>query len=381
MKVLYVSKALVVAAYRDKIRELARHVEVEAVIPDRWDGAPAETSPDGVPEPRRVPVRFPGHNHFHLYRQAARWLDAAAPDLVHVDEEPYSLVTLQLGRLCRRRGIPWLFFAWQNLDRRLPPPFGVVRSAVFRGARGAVAGTPAAARVLRATGYQGSLEVIPQFGVCPRRFSHDPESGRRVRERLGIPTDAFVVGYGGRLVPEKNVSGLLEAFRRLSADHGGGVGAGSEPHLVVVGDGPQRDALAAAARTAGLADRVHFTGLVPSTEMPGHLSAMDVLVLPTVGTATWAEQFGRILVEAMACGVAVVGTRHGEIPEVIGDAGALVSPGDVPALVAAIDALRDREVRDTRSAAGRARFLAHYTQERVAERTVAYYHELPGGRA
>ncbi|MBW3534817.1 MAG: glycosyltransferase family 4 protein [Gemmatimonadetes bacterium] len=388
MKVLYVSKALVVAAYRDKIAALGRHVDVRAVIPERWGREPVEASPEGVPEPERVPVRMPGHNHLHLYRGAGRWIDAASPDLVHVDEEPYSLVTLQMAGLCRRRGLPWLFFTWQNLERRPPPPFGAVRSAVLRGARGALAGTDGAGRALRSAGWKGPMAVIPQFGVCPRRFAPDAQARRSTRARLAVPPDAFLVGYGGRLVAEKGVHVLLDAFAKLSAGPGDGErpaapadGAdGEAAHLVLIGDGPERSRLEEHAARAGVADRVRFTGPVPSTAMPGTLAALDVLVLPTLGTASWTEQFGRVLVEAMACGIPVVGSLCGEIPSVIGDAGDLVPMEDAASLAEALRRLRDdAPLRRRRAEAGRRRVTERFTQERVAERTVEFYRSLVGG--
>src|SRR5690606_9394088 len=167
MRVLYVSKALVVAAYRDKLRALAAHVDVTALVPKRWGAqapeqdagagrgaahggggiAAAHASPGrangaaafaeragaaSAPPVITRPALLHGHNHFHLYRGAGAVLDAVRPDLVHIDEEPYSIVTLQLAELCRARGIPSLFFAWQNLAKRLPPPFGALRARVFR---------------------------------------------------------------------------------------------------------------------------------------------------------------------------------------------------------------------------------------------------------
>lgn len=374
MKVLYVSKALVSAAYRDKLGELDRLVDVAAVVPRRWGAAEPESSPPGLPEPRRVPAVLHGHNHLHLYPGASHWLDAEAPDLVHIDEEPYSLVTLQLARLCRRRRIPCLFFAWQNLRRRLPPPFPWVRSAVFRAVDGGIAGTDAAAGILRAEGYDGPVAVIPQFGVDPERFRPDPGAARRVRTRQGIPPDAFVVGYGGRLVPEKGVDVLVRAFARLPP-----APSGTEPWLVVLGDGPDADRLTREAYRVGVGGRTRFLGAVASTRVPEVLAALDVVVLPSVGTHSWAEQFGRILAEAMACGVPVVGSRCGEIPEVIGPAGDLVDRGDPQQLAAALERLLlDRNLRARRRAAGRARVLERFTQARVAERTVAFYEELAG---
>lgn len=376
MRVLYVSKALTVAVYRDKVRELAGRADVTAVMPERWDGRQPEPSPVGVPEPERVPVRFPGHNHLHWYPDAARWLGASDPDLVHVDEEPYSLVTLQLGRLCVRRDVPFLFFAWQNLQRRLPPPFGHVRRAVFRGARAGIAGTAAAAETLRADGFDGPLAVIPQFGVDPQRFAPDPAARAASRRQLDVPPDAFLAAYAGRLVAEKGVHVLLDAVVRLRDVT---PGAGQPPYLVFIGDGPERARLEDGARRAGAAAQVRFSGHLPSPRMPATLAACDALVLPSVGTASWTEQFGRVLVEAMACGVPVVGTRCGAIPEVIGPAGELVPPGDAAALADAIDRLRRTPGLGARRAReGRERVLAEYTQAKVAEETVAFYRRLVG---
>ncbi|HEX6939828.1 MAG TPA: glycosyltransferase family 4 protein [Longimicrobiales bacterium] len=390
MRVAYVSKALTVAAYRDKLRALSAHVEVRALVPARWDATEregGERDPGGAPwsaacEPGapagsagrasvparidRLPVLFAGHNHFHVYRGARRWLEAMRPDLLHVDEEPYSAVTFQLVRLARRLGVPALFFAWQNLDKRLPPPFGAMRARVFRGVAGAIAGTEAAAAVLRRAGYAGPLAVVPQFGVDAARFAPDARARAAARRRLGIGDAAFVVGYGGRLVPEKGVDVLLAAAAQLPG-----------AHVAILGDGRERRRLEELARRGGIAERVHFVGHVPSLEMPGWLPALDALALPSRRSPGWVEQFGRILVEAMACGVPVVGAATGEIPNVIGDAGAVVPEGDANALAAALRALGDDPGRRTElGRRARRRVLERYTNERVAADTAAFYHAI-----
>ena len=150
MKVLYISKALTVAAYRDKVRSLGELIDVAAIMPTRWGRQEVEPLLTSRPRITAWPVRAHGRNHFHTYRAAHRLLQGAGSDLVHIDEEPYSAVTFQLARLCRRSGTPFVFFAWQNLRKRLPPPFGAMRAYVFRHAAGAIAGTDAAADVLRA---------------------------------------------------------------------------------------------------------------------------------------------------------------------------------------------------------------------------------------
>ena len=371
MRVLYLSKALVVAEYRTKLAELSRGAEVVAVVPDRWGAQRVETADaeDGAVEFRRSLLH--GHNHFHVYPGLGEVVDRVKPDLVHIDEEPYSLVTLQAARVCRRRGIPSLFFAWQNLHKRLPPPFGILRRSVFRSVAGGIAGTPAAARVLEEGGYRRPLAVVPQFGVDADRFRPDPAARRRARERMGVAEGELLVGFGGRLVPEKGVGLLVRAVAALP-----GV------RLAVAGDGPERAGLAALARELGIAERVSFRGRVASTEMPGWLSALDALALPSLATRSWAEQFGRILVEAMACGVPVVASRSGEIPHVVGDAGVLVPEGDAAALRAALERLAaDADARARLARAGRERVLRRFTQARVANDTLSFYGEILAGRA
>src|SRR5207244_2622460 len=115
-----------------------------------------------------------------------RTLDEERPDLVHADEEPYSAVTGQIAALCGARRIPFVFFGWQNIDKRLPPPFGALRRSVFARAAGGIGGTERAALVLRRGGYRGPLAVIPQMGVDPKRYHPDADARTRVRARVGI---------------------------------------------------------------------------------------------------------------------------------------------------------------------------------------------------
>lgn len=366
MRVLYVSKASRVAAHRDKVAALARRVELTLVLPERWGTQPDEPPLAGDPPTVTLPALFHGHNHFHLYRGLGPVLDATRPDLVHADEEPYSAVTGQIAALCAGRRTPFVFFAWQNIPKRLPPPFGALRQGVFARAAGGIGGTDAAASVLRGWGFRGPLAVIPQMGVDPERFRPDPEARARVRARMGIDPETPVVGFMGRLVPEKGVALLVEAVAGIPG-----------AHLLVVGGGPEEAPLRARASALGAAARTHFAGSVPSAAAPEWLAALDVLALPSLTTPGWAEQFGRVLVEAMACAVPVVGSDSGEIPEVIGDGGLVVPEGSADALRAALAGLLgDAAERRRLGAAGRARVLARYTQDAVVDATLSFYREV-----
>ena len=102
-----------------------------------------------------------------------------------------------------------------------------------------------------------------------------------------------------------------------------------------------------------------------------------MLAAPSLTTPAWKEQFGRVLTDAMACGVPVVGSDSGEIPTVIGDGGLVTPEGDPAALSAALNRLQaNRDMRQELGRRGRARVLANYTHDRIAEQTIDAYRVL-----
>ena len=365
MRVLMVSKACVVGAYQKKLEELARLPEMEltVVVPPYW------RDERGVMELERrhtegydlvvEPMALNGHFHTHYYPGLGRRMRQVRPHLVHVDEEPYNLATAHAVWLARRAGARVLFFSWQNLLRRYPLPFHLLERYVLRRADPAIFGSRASEEIWRAKGYRGPGAVVPQFGVDPKAFAPAGEAEARRRAGRG-----FIVGYVGRLVEEKGVDLLFEALSRLQGTW----------RAYIQGSGPQREPLEALARALRIADRVSFEGWIVSAEMPAFYRQLDVLVVPSRTRSNWKEQFGRVLIEAMACGVPVVGTDSGEIPQVVGEAGLIFPEDDAAALHDCLARLlHEPELRATLARRGRERVLAHYTQARVAAETYQVY--------
>jgi glycosyltransferase involved in cell wall biosynthesis len=367
LRVLMISKACVVGAYQRKLEEIARHSDVEltVIVPPAWKDA------RGMLRLERVytsgyrllaePIRFNGSFHFHYYPTLARHIAEIRPHILHIDEEPYNLATFHALRLARRAGAKSLFFTWQNIDRRYPPPFAWLERWVLRHVDYAIAGTEEAAAVWQAKGYGGPTAVIPQFGVDPLIFSPSPDAHPSAGE------EPFTIGYAGRLVPEKGLDLLISAVARLPGKW----------LLSIAGDGPDRARLVEMAGVYNIGGSVHFDGPVASTDMPGYYRGLDALVLPSRTTDNWKEQFGRLLIEGMACGVPVIGARSGAIPEVIGDAGLTFPEGDVDALRACLLSLIEHpRLRAQLAEAGRRRVLEHFTQEQIADQTVDVYRGL-----
>jgi hypothetical protein len=200
VKVVYISKASVVAAHREKVAALARCVDTTLIMPRRWGDCTEEPALPTEPRTLRLSALFHGHNHFHLYRGLSRALDAERPDLVHADEEPYSAVTAQIAVLCAARRTPFVFFGWQNLHKRLPPPFGALRRGVFARAAGGIGGTERAAAVLRHAGYSGPLAVIPRYATARMRAGvrKPARGGGFPRRRRSSDSSAGWCGRRGR---------------------------------------------------------------------------------------------------------------------------------------------------------------------------------------
>ncbi len=365
MRVLMLSKALLVGAYQSKLAAIASHKDIDllAVVPPSWDDPAGQVLLERTPaDGYRLlvdPIRFNGNFHLHYYPKLKQRLAEFRPDIVHIDEEPYNLATWLAMRQAQAVGAKTLFFSWQNINRRYPPPFRWWEKQVLTGVDYALMGNSEAVQVWRAKGYAGAHKIIPQFGTDPELFTPPP---RRDHGR------GFIIGSANRrLVAEKGDDLLLRAAAGLP-----GVW-----RLHIAGNGPHRPYLEQLAQELGIRERVQFDGAIPSAQMPGYLGQMDVLVLASRTLPNWKEQFGRVLVEAMACETAVVGANSGEIPQVIGDAGLIFPEDDVAALHAHLLRLMQSEtMRDELGKNGRQRVLAHYTQAQIADQTVTVYRDM-----
>lgn len=373
MNVWVVSHAYVTPVNHDKLRALAAldDVALTVLVPDSW------RTPTGV-------VRLPAlETPYPVIRSriarsgrigAYRYLDLeplrrARPDIVHAEVEPWSLAALQLVRAAADASV--VLFTWENLEGPRRAASRMVERFVLRRVGHVIAGNEGArARMLRRGVPAARVSVLPQLGVDLARFAAGvPARAARPSSAASGPLHAApVVGYVGRVVPEKGVDVLVDAVAELDA------------RLLVVGDGAARPSLEA--RTAGWpAGKATFVGAVADADVPDHLACMDALVLPSRTTPSWAEQFGHVLIEAMAAGVPVVGSSSGAIPEVTGEAGLIFPEGDAVALRAQLASLvEDPALRKRLVERGRARVERLYTNERVARAQRAIYRALVAER-
>ncbi|MDF1515547.1 MAG: glycosyltransferase family 4 protein [Anaerolineae bacterium] len=365
MRVLMLSKACIVGIYQRKLEEMAAidsELELTLAVPPYWKSKSGTTTLHEVYTQGYalavLPVAFNGKFHIHFYPKLGHLIKKIQPHIVHIDEEPYNFATFHANLLARRFGAKTLWFSWQNLDRQYPPPFSWMEQYNLHHIDHAIAGSQSAAHIWRRKGYQGPLSVIAQFGVDPEIFSPSPNTTH---------ADTVRIAYAGRFVQEKGIDLLIHALSELK-------GRWSATFL---GSGPAERQLRALVDTLDLRQKVKFKSQIPSIEMPDFYRQTDILVLPSRTLPNWAEQFGRVLIEAMACETCVVGSDSGEIPYVLGDAGLVFAEGDAAQLRLQLQHLIDHP--DQRAELGkksRERVLKSFTQKQVAQATLEIYREL-----
>lgn len=274
------------------------------------------------------------------------------PDYVIVLDEALYPNTFAAGLAVRWLGfnVPVVFYGFENINQT--PPWDWLRvegltvlAAVLRKAvryylfdrglqffrkklvSGGLVSYPECAEVIHQTGWKVPMRE-QWWGVDTGLFRRAAEAKVERPAEWDVLPDTKVIGFVGRFVPEKGVTDLLQAL----------VALGSEYTLVCIGGGPLEADLRQAAVALGVDARLRILPPMPAGTLAKQIAAMDVLALPSRTERFWKEQYGRVLVEAMAAGVPIVGSDSGAIPYVIGDPQRVFAEGDIAGICSAVNA-------------------------------------------
>ncbi len=351
-------------------------IDLKVLVPDRWMHYGKWRAADPVPSDEfdctighvSWPWIGPAQYYLHWYPRLSKLLREFRPDVIDLWEEPWGLVSAQACYLRDRLlpGCKIISETEQNINKQLPFPFERFRSYTLSRADFAVGRNNEAISILRSKGYRGEAEVVPN--AVDSELFH-PLDRSVCRQKLNL--SGFVAGYVGRLVEEKGLMDMVDALPFCPPDI----------NLLFVGAGDFSEALADRAKNLTLSHRVRIESARPLQELPEIMNAIDVLVLPSRTTASWKEQFGRVIIEAHACGTPVAGSNSGAIPEVVGDGGVIFPECNPEMLGQALCEMNaNRAATRDMGEHGRAAVKERYTWQRVADRMNAIYARVTNGK-
>ncbi|MEM8503164.1 MAG: hormogonium polysaccharide biosynthesis glycosyltransferase HpsO [Cyanobacteria bacterium P01_D01_bin.1] len=392
MKILVVSHTYIVDLNCEKLRSLVQidpTVEVTVVVPKRW-------SPGGVQNRvvvseakdegrfRVLPLSNLSNNNQSLLSfglDFLKLLKEFQPDIIQVEQGSKSLgyaESIFLNKILKLNAKN-VFFTWWNLPYSTKFPISWLERYNLQNTHGLIVGNQDGADIVEDHGYSSPVCVMPQLGVDEELFR--PTDQAQLALSHGINPDDFVIGFVGRFVPEKGLAILLKAIAHLKTE----IDVQKPWKLMLLGRGPYKATLQEMATKLDIEAHILWIESVSHEQVPDYINLMDTLVLPSmttydVSTLTavgWKEQFGHVLIEAMACQVPVIGSDSGEIPNVIKEDGLVVPEGDPIALADSIHLLMNNpQQRQAIAEQGRIRAMAEYTNTALAKRQLEFYQSL-----
>ena len=383
-KVALISHSYIESAYRRKLVYLAKSVNLKLITPSAYPTSYGWYDLDfeyntGV-NIQTYPIKF-----LHLKHSPTRWFlrtidlgfQEFQPHIIHVEMEAHGWITCQ-ALMCRKIFAPQakvVIFSWDNLELGEQGPKAHTLEYLSRINRKfidhIICGNIAGKDILLAKGVPADrISVIPQTGIDPDLFfPYSCEEKNILRRQLGMTAEEFVVGFVGQFVRHKGLLDLVEALGKLRAT------SSRRVVLALVGSGKLEQAIKL--RCAELNLKLIVLPPQKYHRVPEAMNVMDVLVLPSRSTVFWKEQFGRVLIEAMACRIPVIGSNSGDIPNVIGNAGLIFREGDCLHLCESLRlCCNNEEFRFALGTTGLERVLNNFTNLKIAEQTLLVYERV-----
>jgi len=292
-------------------------------------------------------IEFKSRRDVGAVRELARLARRIRPDWMI---GAFKLEYWGIAVAAKTAGVPLALFS--HLDQRIRP---VMLHRLTRLVRGVIVPSEYLRRRSIERGVPGACVAVLPNPIDAAHFVSHAQLRTKTRGSLGLAPDDVLLGFVGRIEPAKGVETLARALNEVMA---------SQPrlHALWVGHGASEDELRALASASGFENRHHWMPWLDDV-VPAY-SAMDVLALPSVGS----ETFGRVLIEAQAHGIPVLGAANGGIPEALidGQTGRLLAPGDVREWAEGIAAfVEDGELR-ARCGAQARRFAQRFASRHIA---------------
>ena len=334
---------------------------------------------------------FLGHEIYHFYPGLARVIRDFKPDVIQVETGSNSLSLFQtlLIKIFYRMNFRVIFFSWINWKAKFGWKYRYFYQWIERfnlkRVSGGILGNMGALDIFEQDkNFLKKKSILPQLGTDLFTFSPaglDEKIAASIKFKLPrnwlprnwlpsnllpsnlLPREKIIIGFAGRITKEKGLDYLLDAFLLVEED----------ASLVIAGDGDYMSNIRSKIIDLGLTN-VILLGSLNHSEMPEFFRTLDIFILPSYDTLEWKEQFGQVLVQAMASNVAVIGSDAGEIPNVISDAGLIFKQKNVESLSECLKKLvLDKSLRIKLASKGYNRAINNYSHGVIARKTYEFW--------
>lgn len=379
MKILIVSHTYISSINREKWKVFAnkyKDSKIKVLIPDFWPTtlfniAAGNCFNDNLNncEFISLKVRKAGNEVLYNYRfiDLYKILKNFKPDLIHVEQGDNAFSYFQLILLSKLffRKIKFTFFTWINWKNKWSFKYKIFWSLIERfnlkNSSGAFVGNNDAKWILKEKGFLKPVKTLLQLGVNRKFF---------IPAKKPLESKFFIIGFVGRLIKEKGIFNLIDAFNLLYKKY-------PRWKIVFVGSGKDENEFKAYIQKLHLDSFVEILSSVKHEDVGDLLNTFDIFILPSFDTDKWREQFGHVLIEAMACKIPIIGSTGGEIPNVIGDSGLIFEQKNVIDLKEKLEMfMKNMKLRKDFALKGYNRFKSDFSYEIIAQETYKFWSKL-----
>lgn len=334
-----------VESYKKRYDELSNYfTEILIIVPEEWNegGQIIESKTNEINSKCKIVaiktfMNHHGATYFYQTIKLINSLNKFQPDIIHIHEEPWSISAFQtiiLSKFFLRKNKPKIIIDSAAINTKKILGFKSLENYVSRNCDVIFARNAECEMVLRERGCKNPIYHLYNGVDEDLFFSLDNNNKiEQLKEKYSIPHEKKIIGFVGRMIHEKGIFDFLSAIKMLEKREY------DDKHFIMVGNGPEKENVVKYIQENDLNNHITVLNKVPSLKMPEIMNIIDLLILPSYSTAQWKEQFGRVLIEAMSCGKAVIGSNSGGIPEVIGNKGYIFpekNPEEIRSLICSI---------------------------------------------
>jgi L-malate glycosyltransferase len=418
MKILVISHTYIAPINREKWKVFAKEYNdsiVKVLIPKFWPATlfnidAGNCSKDNLNNCEFISLktRKTGNEVLYSYRflDLFKILKKFKPDIIHVEQGDNALSYFQIifiAKLLRLKS-KFTFFTWVNWKHDWSLKYKLIWQFIekfnLKNSAGAFVGNDDAKVILQEKNFLKPIKTLLQLGVNTKYFyPKEVEILKRVaRDKVnkknkpsascichpGLVASAeamkcvgrnsgsshYKIGFMGRLIKEKGIFDLLQVFSNLKNQF-------KNWELIFVGEGNEKQSLVNKIKELNLTGTVQILEPVDHKKVGNLLNEFDIFVLPSYDTPEWREQFGHVLIEAMACKIPIIGSTGGEIPNVIGGAGLIFEQKNKRDLKEKLSLLmKNEKLRKELALKGYKRFKNNFSYEIIAKETYKFWYKI-----